>query len=531
MFPGSYAWSSYGADSYSFPSSKVKLLYIPYSYDSPFGWASLSACYLTHNPGPIPVLLATNPKGKFFCIHFHGNACDIGQVAICAARESSALFSHYMLVEYPGYGMSSENSYASEYTINHVAYSVLQFVMKRFQIPHNRIILIGRSIGTGPVCYLASHMQEQGAPPLACVLHSPYSSIHSASSDLLGDCIYTCFLDRFVNHKFLVGDYTNDRRIIQTPVLFIHADGDKVINSLHSTLLHAHRQRCGLPSHLHIQQSTEFIIKGHNYFDYEHDVVQPIHSFIKSLCGDYVHDLQTYPTLILPASALEKFAVPPKAYAQKTDDYYTLLDTKRSNRCYSLQSLGARYGAQTVCGSCCSSPEKFEYSKLRPKDTPRGSIMQVLFRKKSFDRLVNEEEAAKSMAKRASQQHEARAAPSSPAAAAANSSTNSGGSTVNPLFVVDEDSLIPSPKRGSGDLEAIRRRSLQEKSCDFSEIVRENSVDTNERVDAAFAPAIIPGHVYRKSEKKAAGEGGEAGHHEDSAGEEMERVSINYVPG
>ena len=145
---------------------------------------------------------------------------------------------------------------------------------------------------------------------------------------------------------------------------------------------------------------------------------------------------------------------------------------------------------------------------------------------------MNEEEAAKSMAKRASQQHEARAkgaAPSSPAGV--NSSTNSGGSTVNPLFVVDEDSLIPSPKRGSGDLEAIRRRSLQEKSCDFSEIVRENSVDTNERVDAAFAPAIIPGHVYRKSEKKAAGEGGEAGHHEDSAGEEMERVSINYVPG
>ncbi len=95
LFPGQFTASSYGVDSYSSvmecPSdnidgvskamkvskSSLKLLYIPFNgfVDS----KRLGSCF--DSPSYIPALLAVaaNNQGNVFCIHFHGNACDIGQ--------------------------------------------------------------------------------------------------------------------------------------------------------------------------------------------------------------------------------------------------------------------------------------------------------------------------------------------------------------------------------------------------------------------------------------------------------------------
>ena len=137
-------------------------------------------------------------------------------------------------------------------------------------------MLIGRSIGTGPVCVLASEMQLAGTPVAAVILQSPYSSIRAAAADLLG-CLSYFLLDRWQNWKQLIGD---EAHVIKAPVLFIHADADKVIDCNHSILMHEYRLKFGLASELFIQESDDIFIKGHNFFDYEGDVVIPCREFL-----------------------------------------------------------------------------------------------------------------------------------------------------------------------------------------------------------------------------------------------------------
>ena len=81
------------------------------------------------------------------CIHFHGNACDIAQIKICAERESYCFNAHYLLVEYPRFGIS--DGFPCEVTLDEVSKSVYDFVTNNLKVPHSRVVLLGRSIGTG----------------------------------------------------------------------------------------------------------------------------------------------------------------------------------------------------------------------------------------------------------------------------------------------------------------------------------------------------------------------------------------------
>jgi hypothetical protein len=68
---------------------------------------------------------------------------------------------------------------------------------------------------------------------------------------------------------------------VRSPLLLIHADGDRVISYAHSHLLHEHRSKAGLPSELFTQTSSAGFVKGHNYFDYDNDVVRPSAAFLE----------------------------------------------------------------------------------------------------------------------------------------------------------------------------------------------------------------------------------------------------------
>ena len=56
-------------------------------------------------------------------------------------------------MEYPSYGIS--NGLPSEELYNEVAFSVYKFVVNELKVPPSRIVLIGRSIGTGYMHLLA----------------------------------------------------------------------------------------------------------------------------------------------------------------------------------------------------------------------------------------------------------------------------------------------------------------------------------------------------------------------------------------
>ena len=199
VLPGSIAKSSYCPDDYSncAESNGLKLLFVPIEDDS----FSLGC---SNFPTFIPVLLniGAHNSASIFCIHFHGNACDIGEVGACALSEGYTFTAHYMIVEYPMFGIAE--GFPGEAVINSIARSVYKFVTNELKFPSERIVLIGRSIGTGPACSLASYLESIKKPPAALILHAPYTSLSDAAYDLLG-CFSYLFLNRWENWTKLCG--------------------------------------------------------------------------------------------------------------------------------------------------------------------------------------------------------------------------------------------------------------------------------------------------------------------------------------
>ena len=207
VLPGCIAHSSYLTDDHPYGNSVdgLKLLFIP--IETPC--ASVSECFSL--PKFIPVLLniAAANSASLFCIHFHGNACDIGEVGACATSESYTFMAHYMVVEYPKFGLAE--GFPTEAVIDFITRTVYRFVVDVLGVPPGRIVLIGRSIGTGPACSLASYLESSGSPPAALILHAPYTSLRDAAYDLLG-CFSFLFLNRWENWTKLCKVRTFNRK-------------------------------------------------------------------------------------------------------------------------------------------------------------------------------------------------------------------------------------------------------------------------------------------------------------------------------
>ena len=101
--------------------------------------------------------------------------------------------------------------------------------------------------------------------------------------------------------------------MIRCPVLFIHADNDKIINMNHSKFMHEARLKYDLPSEFFIQTSSNHILKGHNYFDYEKDVVQPIKQFLHKNISSTVIGSH----IVLPRNVIDKYSAIPLHFQKK----------------------------------------------------------------------------------------------------------------------------------------------------------------------------------------------------------------------
>lgn len=77
-------------------------------------------------------------------------------------------------VEYPGYGIYRSNPKACQEEIELDAEAVYRYMVEEMKVAQSRIILFGRSMGSGPACFIASKFN-----PKAVILMSPFSSIRS----------------------------------------------------------------------------------------------------------------------------------------------------------------------------------------------------------------------------------------------------------------------------------------------------------------------------------------------------------------
>ena len=143
-----------------------------------------------------------------------------------------------MAYDYTGYGLSvpgplhTSSSGKPEGPSENMVYRNIEAAFRYLTTVRNvapsDIVLYGRSLGSGPSCYLAAKTALNGRPVGALILHSPFLSVYRVVADLNG-------LD-----MGMVGDmFNNERRAasVRCPTLVIHGMNDEVVPFFHGQRL------------------------------------------------------------------------------------------------------------------------------------------------------------------------------------------------------------------------------------------------------------------------------------------------------
>ncbi|MBU4344022.1 MAG: alpha/beta hydrolase [Desulfobacteraceae bacterium] len=144
-------------------------------------------------------------------IFAHGNA-EIIDMWPATLKGFTQLGIGVLLVEYPGYGRSEGSP--SQRSISEAFVAAYDILIKRKDVDSSKIILLGRSIGGGAICTLATQR-----PSAMLILKSTFISIRSMASKYLVPGFIVP--DPFDNLS-VVGSYNG-------PVLIIHGKNDELI--------------------------------------------------------------------------------------------------------------------------------------------------------------------------------------------------------------------------------------------------------------------------------------------------------------
>lgn len=151
-----------------------------------------------------------------FC---HGNAEDIGSYQNTIRRMSQGYRANICIFDYTGYGLygnAGGSPKPSETDLFRNIWNVYDFLWRRYDVPKNKIIIFGRSLGSGPACYLVERVSNDAVKPLGLLLSSGMKSAAKTvtSFPVPGDI--------FTNYK--------RARQITLPTLIVHGDNDRVIS-------------------------------------------------------------------------------------------------------------------------------------------------------------------------------------------------------------------------------------------------------------------------------------------------------------
>jgi len=209
----------------------------------------------------IPALLLLTSQeyiSKNFCIYFHGNAEDIFIARDLADKLRFCFDLNILIVEYPGYSLYFDEKNCETVLDNSVI--AFDFLVEELNISPENILVIGRSIGTGPACYLGSKRNPEGI-----VLISPFTSIRSIAERIVGGFFKYLISEQFENIKFV--------KDIASPVLFIHGQLDELIPFDHTIKL---KDECKCPYEVILPENM-----NHNDFNLDEDFLIPIRNFMK----------------------------------------------------------------------------------------------------------------------------------------------------------------------------------------------------------------------------------------------------------
>jgi len=173
----------------------------------------------------IPTIYVKQPfETRFTILASHGNAEDLGLNAPWIFELANRLKVNFLAYEYPGYGLSHLDNtpvVPSEALCYEAVTTAFAFLTNIEKLDPQRIILMGRSLGTGPTVDLASRKHVGGV-----IIQSP---LRSAIRVVMRTPL-TLYFDIFANQDKI--------HKIHTPIFVIHGTNDEVINVSHGKYLH-----------------------------------------------------------------------------------------------------------------------------------------------------------------------------------------------------------------------------------------------------------------------------------------------------
>lgn len=168
------------------------------------------------NGRKISAIYLPNASARFTLLVSHGNGEDLGDIRDWLDDMHQAGFSVFAY-DYQGYGTSQgKPSEQAAYDDESAAYD---FLALNLATPPDRIIIFGRSVGTGPAVQLATRR-----PAAGLVLQSPFLSAFRVLTR-----VPILPFDRFPNYKRI--------RHVHCPVLIMHGTSDSVIGIWHGRKL------------------------------------------------------------------------------------------------------------------------------------------------------------------------------------------------------------------------------------------------------------------------------------------------------
>jgi esterase/lipase len=268
----------------------------------PSSYQSASVNFIKSIRGDKIALRCVSPRGSAMSLHTkyndernvvlysHGNATDVGGCHEICEILSDILNAHVIVYDYPNYGASSKTSMCE--SVLNMSIEAVYSRCKELEIPSEKIILVGQSLGSVPTLHLASRVY---AAYSSIILISPLAS---AFRTVLNDNYVPSFLSpRLDNILF------NNLKVIENVhacVAIVHGFEDDVIDIKSAELLHSR-----IP--MRFRHRPLYLSAGHNdIYDDENlrDVKTYLQDFLKVFQKDTVRiNLDASPDLqqLLPS--------------------------------------------------------------------------------------------------------------------------------------------------------------------------------------------------------------------------------------
>ena len=168
--------------------------------------------------GSIATLHLPNPRAAITVLYAHGNAEDLGQLAPWLEELRRAGYA-VLAFDYRGYGMSTGGPPSAAGATSDME-TVYHHAVNTLKIPPSKLVLYGRSVGSGPATDLAARVPVGGL-----VLESAFVSAFRVLTR-----VSLLPFDRFHNLRHI--------RRVRAPVLVVHGTDDEVIPVSHGRRLY-----------------------------------------------------------------------------------------------------------------------------------------------------------------------------------------------------------------------------------------------------------------------------------------------------